>query len=503
MAVNTTCVVFVGALVATRAPIGDTVECATMRHLARTMLLWCCVHAPTLAASDTLPEPLALSLQRLHLGTSGLSLYVHEIGSAEPLLAFAADAPRSPASVIKLLPTLAALEELGPAYRWQTQLWSVAPVREGKLEGDLYIKGNGDPYLVIEHFWRLLRRLRQAGVVSIEGDLVIDQSYFDPEPEDPVEFDGKPQRAYNVQPAALLVNFQTVHFRFMPDDAERRVRILAEPWPAQVGLENNLRLTRGACGWWMSHLGMRTLQREDRESVVFSGSYDAACGEREMFRVVADPVSYLYGVFRSLWSEMGGRLTGGVREAVVPPQARRLAVLDSPPLADTIRLVNKHSNNVMTRQLLLTLGAVHGGPPGTTGKGIAAVEAWLRKRGLEYPGLVLENGSGLSRHERISARQLGALLHAAYASPVMPEFLSSLPLTGVDGTVRRRFNGTELAGRAHLKTGTIDDVNAIAGYVLDRNNRRVVVVVLLNHRRADTGVGSAFQDAVLEWVYQR
>jgi D-alanyl-D-alanine carboxypeptidase/D-alanyl-D-alanine-endopeptidase (penicillin-binding protein 4) len=478
----------------------NALECGAMRRISVTAVLLCCALTAWAEPATTLPQELARSLRRDGLTTDGLSIYVHELGNALPLLAFAADAPRTPASVMKLLPTLAALEELGPAYTWQTELWSEAPLRDATLAGDLYLKGSGDPYLVIEHFWRLLRRLRQAGVATIDGDLVLDDSYFAPEPEDPADFDGRPYRAYNVLPSALLLNFQAVHFRFVPEPDEQRVRIVAEPWPAQLALENQLRLTHGSCrGWWVGRIGMRLMER----AVAFNGSYDAACGERDFFRVVTDPVAYVHGVFRSLWTEMGGQLRGGVRRATVPSEARLLASIESPPLADAIRSVNKYSNNVMTRQLLLTLGAVQGGVPGTAHKGIAAVRAWMEKRGLDRTGVVLENGAGLSRNERVSARQLGALLLAAYTSPAMPEFLSSLPVTGLDGTLRHRLGATPLTGRVHLKTGSIDNVNAIAGYVLDRFDRRVAVVVLHNHARAASAAGSAFQDAVLEWVFER
>lgn len=470
------------------------------------MVLCWCVPAAAVTPIESLPEPLARSLQRYGLTTKGLSVYVHEVGSTMPLLTLAADEARSPASVMKLVPTLAVLEELGPVYQWKTELWSDAPVSQTengrRLEGDLYIKGYGDPYLVIEHFWRLLRELRQEGVITIAGDLVIDQSYFAPEPEDPAEFDGRPQRAYNVQPTALLVNFQAVNFRFIPNAT--RVRVVAEPWPAHLVLENNLKLTRGGCrGGWASHVGMRNGQKGKQESIVFSGSYDAACGERDMFRVVSESTPYIYGVFKSVWAELGGRIEGGVREAAVPEAAQVLASISSPPLADVIRSVNKYSNNVMTRQLLLTLGAQQGGPPGTVQKGIAAVQAWLKKRGLDFPELVLENGTGLSRTERISARHLGELLLVGFESPTMPEYLSSLPVSGLDGTMRYRLANSPLAGRVHLKTGSINNVHTIAGYVLDQFNRRVVVVVLHNHPQADTGAADAFQDALLDWVYRR
>jgi D-alanyl-D-alanine carboxypeptidase/D-alanyl-D-alanine-endopeptidase (penicillin-binding protein 4) len=459
---------------------------------------------PAVAAPLTaLPEPLARSLRGYGLSTAGLSVYVHEIGSPTPLLSVAADEPRSPASVMKLLPTLAALEELGPAYQWKTELWGSAPLRDGRLDGDLYIKGYGDPYLVVEHFWRLLRQARQEGLTVIGGDLVLDQSYFGADTESPSDFDGRPYRAYNVLPTALLINFQAVNFRFIPDVASKRLRIVADPWPAHLVLENNVKLVHERCrGGWMSGFGMRAVQKAKQETVIFSGTYDAACGERETFRVVSEPLPYVGGVFKSVWSEMGGRFDGQVRQGEVPPNAQLIADISSPPLADVIRSVNKFSNNVMTRQLLLTLGAQQEAP-GTVQKGIDAIRAWMKKRSLDFPELVLENGAGLSRKERISARHLGELLLAGYASPSMPEFLSSFPIAGLDGTMRYRLANTPLAGRVHLKTGSINNVHTIAGYVLDQFNRRTVVVVLHNHPQADTAAADAFQDAVLNWVYRR
>lgn len=455
------------------------------------------------AAATELPGPLAQALKRYGLSAHGLSLYVHEIGRREAALAFAADIPRNPASTIKILTTLVALEELTPAYQWKTEAYATGPLVAGRLEGDLYFKGYGDPFLVIEHFWRFLRALRQLGVEVIAGDLVLDQSHFVPPPGNPSDFDGRPHRAYNVLPAALLINFQTVGLRFVPVPAEQRVHVIADPLPAHVTVENRLRLTQRGCRGWAHRLGMQVAGRPAGERIILTGEYDAGCGENEMFRVVAEPAAYIHGVFRALWAELGGRLEGIVREGATPTDARLLHTAYSPPLADIVRAVNKFSNNVMTRQLLLTLGAERFGPPGTEEKGVAALHAWLARRGLDFPELVLENGAGLSRRERISARHLGALLLAAYESPYMPELLSSLPIASLDGTVRRRFAGTPLEGRVHLKTGSLNNVRSLAGYVLDRAGRRVAVVMLHNHPQADTVAAEALQDEALRWVYER
>lgn len=475
-----------------------------MSRLFSTVLVLALSIPAALAAepADKLPAPIAQALKHQGLSERGLSIFVQEVGQAAPLLTVNADTPRNPASTMKLLTTLAALEELGPAYSWKTEAYATAPVGNGVLNGDLYIKGYGDPYLVIEHFWRFLRALRKSGLQTIRGDLVIDQSYFEPVTGRPADFDHRPHRAYNVQPHALLVNFQAVNFRFLPQPGAQGVRIVADPQPAQLVIDNRVRLTQGPCRGGARGLDMRVAQNGTLQKLVFSGRYSADCGEDGFYRVVTGPDSYVYGVFKSLWTEMGGQFEGGMREGTVPAGAQLLHSTDSPPLAEVIRDVNKYSNNVMTRQILLTLGAEKYGPPGTVDKGSAAVHAWLAQKGLSFPELVLDNGSGLSRDGRISARHLGELLLTAWQSPYMPEFLASLPILSMDGTLAHR-DGGPLAGRAHLKTGSLDNVRAQAGIVLDEHGRRMVMVILHNDARAESAAGEAVQNALLAWINNR
>lgn len=467
------------------------------------LILFLTVPASGVLGADAygdLPAPLAAAVKRLGLARNGLSIFVQEVGASEPIVAFAPDTPRNPASTMKLVTTLAALEELSPAYTWKTEVYTDAPVRNGELEGDLYIKGYGDPYLLIEHFWRLVRGLRATGLAGIAGDLVLDQSYFAEAPGDPSEFDGQYWRAYNVLPHALLVNFQAINFRFRPAIATGQLRLMAEPKPANLELENRVRLTSGRCRGWARRLGMRLVRRDGIDKVIFSGSYSADCGDNEMLRVVSEPAPYIHGLFTALWREQGGRFAGGVREAVTPPQARLLYTANSPPLADVIRAINKYSNNVMTRQTVLTLAAERMGPPGTTQNGVQVVRDWLAQRGLRFPELVLDNGAGLSRVARISARHLAELLQFAYRSPYMPEFMSSLPISALDPMLTKRFGGA-LEGRLHVKTGYLNGVRSVAGYVLDRQGRRVIVVMMYNH--ASARAAEEFQETLLSWVYAR
>lgn len=467
-----------------------------MRSLAAIVLCTSAVYVRPASGSE-IPPPVAQIMKRHGLSTAGLSLYAQIVGAPKPFLEVAADAPRNPASVMKLVTTFAALEELGPAYQWKTEVYGSARPRNGRLEGDLYLKGRGDPYLVIEHFWRLVRGLRLSGLEQINGDLVLDQTYFADEPGDPAEFDGQPLRAYNVLPRALLVNFQAVQIRLLPE--QRRVRVVVDP---PVATDNNLRLNNGPCHGGNSHRWSMRVRNGKQTRLAFNGNYSAICGETELYRVLSETGPYVHGVFSALWHEQGGRLKGSWREGPTPPDAELLYTHKSAPLVDVVRLVNKFSNNVMTRQLLLTLAAERFGPPGNSESGGRVVQDWLKRRQLDFPELVLDNGAGLSRTARISARSLGRLLNAAQQSPYMAEFISSLPISGQDGTLANRFGGV-LTSRLHLKTGSLNGVRSLAGYVLDANDRWVSVVYLYNDPRANSGAAEAVQRALLEWVYDR
>ncbi len=248
---------------------------------------------------------------------------------------------------------------------------------------------------------------------------------------------------------------------------------------------------------------MQVLHRGNQNVVRFSGRYPESCGEHAMYRVISDAPHYVFGVFKALWADLGGEFRGGLQEGVLPDKARRLHAVESRTLADILRSINKYSNNVMTRQLLLTMGAEKAGPPGTVDKGLVVMHDWLRRQRLSFPELVVENGSGLSRAARISARHLGELLARGYNSAFMPEFVSSLPLAGTDGTLQNRFVGTTLERRLRAKTGSLEDVKSIAGYMIDQRGRQLVVVCIQNHPMADTAAGERVQEALLSWLYER
>ena len=475
-----------------------------VRTVAVTLLLaWLPVTAAHAADVGTLPNGVQSLLKRFRIPTASLGLLVQEVGSDKPLLTLNDDVPRNPASVMKVVTTSVALEELGPDHVWMTDVLVDGPIAAGRLQGNLVLRGGGDPFLTIESFWRLLRELRFRGIEEIAGDVLIDNGRFQVTAENPGDFDGRPYRSYNALPNAMLLNFSTTRFLFHPDPASGTVAITADPPGSRLELVNQLKLTDGKCKGEHYRLLMHVERRSDGSKVSFSGDYPASCGDFEIGRSVLDSLPMVSGAFETMWGELGGRILGKVRIGDTPANARRLYRHVSRTLGELIRDMNKWSNNVMTRMLLLTLGAERGGEPGTELKGEAAVKDWMTRQGIDATSLAIENGAGLSRTASITPRALGDLLITVWRSPLMPEFIASLPIAGTDGTMRKRFRSGPLSGRMHIKTGLIDNVRAMAGFVLSRTGKMFVVVSLHNYPNIHGGRGTEIQDALLKWVAEQ
>ena len=451
-------------------------------------------------ASAQLPPPIAQALARAGIPETSAGVYVQEIGAAEPLVAHRAEQGFNPASVMKLVTTYAGLELLGPAHQWSTDIYTEGVMLQDVLVGNLIIKGGGDPKFTIENFWLLLRALRAKGVREIRGDLLLDRSLFANDHPDPGRFDGEPTQPYNTTPDALLTNFKTFTLTFAPDAEGKGVRITVDPPSAKLHIVNNLTLAEGACGNWIGRIKTQVQDSGDTARLTFAGPYARQCSEQANYYSVLGHREYVGGLFQHLWRDLGGVFNGRVRDGDANANAVKVVSQRSLALSEIVRDINKFSNNVMARQLLLSIGASAGGAA-TPDRATRVVQQFFAGKGLPMPQLVIENGSGLSRIERVSARDLGQMLQAAFRSPVMPEFIASMPLVGVDGTMIRRLTNSGVAGQAHIKTGLITGVRAMAGYVLDAKGRRVSVVLLINH--ANSHNGNAVQDALLRWVHAR
>ena len=464
-------------------------------------------------SAQALPPEVDAALARAKVPRDAVSFLVTDAqGGAAPRLAHRSTSPMNPASTMKLVTTIAALDLLGPAYSWATPVYLDGTVQNGVLNGSLYLKGQGDPKLVMERLWLLMRRVQGMGIKTIAGDIVLDRSALEvPEP-DPAKFDGEPLRPYNVAPDAMLLNFKSVVMTFTPDRSANLAYVQYDPPLAGVSLPATVTLntTAAECG---DYRGALKADFSDPLRIRFGGNYPAACGEKVWPVAYADPKAYAARTVQGLWESMGGRVLGSVRTGSVPAAllaGKPALVTQSASLAEVIRDINKYSNNVMAQQVFLTLGRVAGTaqglpvdtvadvnlPPGSFAASRTLVQRWWKDRIGTDDAPVLDNGSGLSRQERISAQAMGRLLQATFTAPFMPELMSSLPITGVDGTLKRI--KTRASGTAHLKTGTLNGVVTLAGYVHAVSGKRYVLVAFINHPNANEARPAL--DALVDWA---
>lgn len=461
--------------------------------LAAAALLWT---APLRA--EALPAPVRQALARLKLPEASMSALVMPVAGGTPSLSVRAARPMNPASTIKLVTTAAAVDLLGADYLWQTRFYSDGPVQNGVLMGNLYVRGGGDPKFVLERILAAYADLQARGVHTIMGDWVLDRSAFTARTRDEAAFDGEALKPYNVQPDALLVNFKSVILKFQPDRRQGVARIEVEPPMAELRVPTQVKLKRGRCGDWRSALRATV---DDPLQFSFDGRFPSGCGAAVWPVAYVDPDRYAGRALLGLWQSVGGRLEGRVREAAVPPQAKLLLSAPSLPLHDIISDVNHFSNNVMAQQVFLTLGDPHVVEANFV-RARAAVAQWWRQRvSRDLPPPDIDNGSGLSRQTRISAKQMAALLRYAATMPEAQAFVDSLPVAGVSGTVKRMGRdgrAPHAKGNAQLKTGTLTDVNAVAGYVSDTQGRSWVVVGLVNAPDAKRARAALY--ALVEWA---
>ncbi|AJC18729.1 D-alanyl-D-alanine carboxypeptidase/D-alanyl-D-alanine-endopeptidase [Pandoraea sputorum] len=457
-----------------------------------------------------LPQPLARALAASKVPASHVSVIVAKVDNPlqtrgavpAPLLAVNPNVPRNPASTMKLVTTIAALDTLGPDYRWRTQAFTDGASDGRTLNGNLYFKGTGDPKLVPEEMEKFVTELRNAGVTNINGDIVLDRSAYSADIGAQGPIDGDSDRPYNVAPDPLLYSFKAMSFSFT-GNPNGTVDVGVLPPLANLQVANEMSSTpAGNCGDWLARIHPTLSTTPDGAYVAhFSGTYPASCEDKGWNIAAPDRDRFFLGGFRALWQASGGQFTGNVRTGVVPPGARLLVTHRGQTLAEVVHDMNKFSNNVMARQLFLTLGlAADGKTPASIARSREVLNRWLEKNDLATPGLVVENGSGLSRVERISASELARLLQHGINSPTGQVLIESMPTVGVDGTMRNRLTNREVAGNAHIKTGTLDDVGAVAGYVATRSGSTYVVVSLINDPKASNA--RPFNDALISWVYE-
>ena len=450
--------------------------------------------------NTTLSPKVQQALKTNKLQNDALSLVMIPLDGPGTPTVFNADVSMNPASTMKLVTTYAALEMLGPTHQWKTEFYTDGTLSNGILQGNLYLKGGGDPKLNMEKLWLLMRDLRANGVQQITGDLVLDRSFFE-QPQLPVfDDDGNDKnKPFLVKPDSLMVNLKAL--RFVARNDAGKVLISVEPPIASIRIDNQVKAvnTKHCTGDVRYN---PVTQADGSVLVTVSGQLADGCNSQTYLSLL-DHATYTAGAVRAIWKELGGSIQGQNRQAAVPKNAKLLARAYSPDLAEIIRDINKYSNNTMAQQLFLSLGAqFRSDADGDDAKAAQRViRQWLAKKGITAPHLVMENGSGLSRAERVSAREMAQMLQAAWKSPYAAEFISSMPIAGKDGTMRKRLKTTAMNGQAHIKTGTLNTVRAISGFSRDSNGHTWAVVAILNDPRP-WGASSILDQVLLDLYRQ-
>ncbi|MFA9217544.1 MAG: D-alanyl-D-alanine carboxypeptidase/D-alanyl-D-alanine-endopeptidase [Sphingomonadaceae bacterium] len=457
-----------------------------------------------------LPEPVAALLQAANIPQEAVGLVV--LRGDTTVIAHNATTSMQPASTLKLLTTLVGLEQLGPVFRGRTEMRSSASIFRGTLMGDLYLRGGADADFNEDALTHMLQALRSQGIKSIKGDIIFDRQLFQPARSDigMAQFDEFPLAYYNVVPDALLINTNLLKFELRSSGDSLSVAMLPEM--EKVSVDPQLKLSDAPCASWES--GWRTpevLRKDDKISVILRGSFPKDCIKSTSVNVL-DRHDYLERLLRASWRRLGGKFNGEVREETTPPETRVLAEHLSRTLPEILRDTNKQSDNTLARTIFLSLGSLEADAtlgsrplapaPGetTASRAELVIRSWLRRHQISDQGLVLDNGSGLSRQERATPAQLAGVLQAGQRSQWMPEYLASLPIAAIDGTMRKRLKNSPAAAHARLKTGSLSGVTAIAGYVPDADNQPCVVVAFINHELVANGVGRNLLDSVMDWV---
>ena len=477
------------------------------------LLLSACVSPITIPTTGTagLPTKVIAGLAAANIPTDAMGAIVIRVSDGAILLSHRAQASLAPASTLKIVTSIVGLEQLGPTYRGRAELRSTGEIVDGVLRGNLVLRGVGNPDLDWEALQRMLQSLRHKGISAINGDLILDRQWFQPPRPDlgVPPFDETPEFRYNVIPDALMLNMNLLQLDFASADPQKisGMRINVMPKMDRVSVVSKMTFVDRDCSKWEDGWMLPTVQRSDDGSlrVELNGEFPKNCSASTSINIL-DRTEFADRLFRALWRNLGGTFSGLTREGTAADAAtnetRLLAQHESRTLAETTRDINKQSDNTITRMLYLSMGALAANETATVTATRAErqVRAWFKKHGIDDDGMVLDNGSGLSRIERIRPSQLASVLKAAYGSDWAPEFIASLPIVAVDGGMRNRLRESPAAGHARIKTGSLRDVSAAAGFVPDARNQLYIVVAMINHPLAKNGVGPPILDALIDWV---
>ncbi|MDC1127657.1 D-alanyl-D-alanine carboxypeptidase/D-alanyl-D-alanine-endopeptidase [Gammaproteobacteria bacterium] len=450
-------------------------------------------------ASGSFPIKIEQALTHYQIDQNDVSLIVQAIDENEARLSLNPDALRNPASLAKLITSWVALKRLGPSYKWKTEFYTAGEIKDGVLHGDLVIKGYGDPYLTNQDLWSILGKLNRNGLKKITGQLLLDDTYFITDEIDPYAFDGDGTHIYNNLPNALTLNFNALDLTFSAKN--NNTKITASYWPPieNIKLNNSVQLINGSCIGKMPNIKIDSITIENETHIKARGEMPLSCKDYSVSRNLMSRDRYFFNSFKMIWNQWGAQIDGNVGRTVLTKEHTLLYSHDSPALADVITAMNKWSNNQMARSLIYTLGVSPDGAHATRARGIKVITEELENYNIPKTALTIINGSGLSRNVRASGNAITQILRAAWNDKNASEFVSSLSILGYDGTAAKRSLSGTSKTTMRVKTGSLDDVSAIAGYI-HQGNKVFTVVCIVNSFIMNDGIGKKFEDEVLNWA---
>ena len=458
----------------------------------------CALINPSLAIERS-PTPSELEKQAKQLissinlsKNSKIGIQVVDLDDGKTVFSINEAEPMSPASTMKLVTTRAALDLLGPNHRWITEIYYDGEIRQGKLFGNLYLLASGDPTMSIEKLWRLLSHIKVSGITTIDGDVIIDRSVYRIPSHDPAAFDQRPTKTYNVGPDAFLIGENKIEITVDTNSESFFAPVYLFPNLGELKLESKVELREGKC----SPAKIEAILSGDVISV--EGLLPRHCGLQSYELNLLSPKDFSKLVIRELWESGGSTLSGTISEGAIPRESKFLTNVASEPLAQAIRKINKESSNSLARLLYLAL-APEKIYENSEQDSESAIRAWANKKNMYTDGLVFDNGSGLSRSERLSPVFLSEVLSDAWRDPFSSEFISSLSIPGVDGTLRNRLTQSTASKRGHLKTGLLNEVRSIAGYLNHPSGHTFSVVVMINGPHQNNRIETI--DAIIDWIF--
>jgi serine-type D-Ala-D-Ala carboxypeptidase/endopeptidase (penicillin-binding protein 4) len=466
-------------------------------------VLGSCLAIPLLANAETYEKGVPLFQKKIKkilsnscLRKNNYGIKIYSLDRGESLFALRDKKLFIPASNLKVLTTAVALETLGPNYRFPTQLSTDGILKGGVLDGNLYIKGYGDPKFVTEQMWLLVNELKNLPLTKITGNIIGDDSFFDNQKRVKTWIKNPGAQAYEAPLGALSFNFNTVQAYVSPGaKSGSRPNIVIEPDTEYITLDNQARTLKPGT---RNRLIVNRVDRDGYDEITVSGGIRLDQARAQYFLNITDPTQYTLSAIKKYLGHVGIQFRGKLEKGSVPETAQELLTHESEPLSLALQGLNKFSNNFVAEQIIKTIGAEKYGSPGTTQKGLKVVEEYLMELGYDPDQYNVLDGSGLSRQNRLSPQMfIDVLRHAKSDLGIYPEFVSALGVMGVDGNVKNRMRGVKISDRARVKTGTLNFVSALSGYFQSRDGETFAFSFLMNGLKCSNGRIKRLQDQII------